>query len=51
MTITSTYLNSPRNTEEAFNFYKSVSGGEFLEGKINRLGEIPVQEGMPPIAQ
>jgi PhnB protein len=29
MTGTNTYLNFPGNTEEAFNFYKSVFGGEF----------------------
>ena len=47
----STYLNFSRNTEEAFNFYKSVFGGDFLDGKINRFGEIPAMEGMPPIAE
>ncbi|MDP4292628.1 MAG: VOC family protein [Bacteroidota bacterium] len=51
MAKTSTYLNFTRNTEEAFNFYKSVFGGEFVDGKINRFGEIPPQEGMPPIAE
>lgn len=45
-----TYLNFSRNTEEAFNFYKSVFGGEFL-GDIMRLGDAPVQEGMPPLAK
>ena len=29
MSRVSTDLNFPRNTEEAFNFYKSVFGGEF----------------------
>ncbi len=29
MARVSTYLNFPRNTEEVFNFYKSVFGGEF----------------------
>jgi PhnB protein len=47
----STYLNFSRNTEEAFNFYKSVFGGDFLNGKINRFKDIPAQEGMPPIAE
>lgn len=47
----STYLNFPRNTEEAFNFYKSVFGGDFIDGKINRFGEIPSTEGMPPLAE
>jgi PhnB protein len=51
MAITSTYLNFPRNTEEAFIFYKSVFRTEFLGGKINRFDEIPPQEGIPPIAE
>ena len=31
------YLNFAGNTEEAFNFYKSIFGGEFLN--VNRFGE------------
>jgi PhnB protein len=50
MARVSTYLNFPRETEEAFNFYKSVFGGEFIGG-INRMGEVPVQEGQPPMAE
>jgi PhnB protein len=46
-----TYLNFPRNTEEAFNFYKSVFGGEFSRGGIARFRDIPATEGMPPIAE
>ena len=38
------YLNFKGNCEEAFNFYKSVFGGEF--GYIGRFGEMPPQEGM-----
>ena len=45
-----TYLNFLRNTEEVFNFYKSVFGGEFSRGGISRLGDIPAGEGMPAIA-
>ena len=37
MARVSIYLNFPRNTEEAFNFYKSVFGGEF-NGGITRMG-------------
>ncbi len=48
MARVSTYLNFPRNTEEAFNFYKSVFGGEF-NGGIHRFSDIPVADGMPPI--
>ena len=33
------YLNFHGNTEEAFNFYKDVFGGEFLT--LMRLGEAP----------
>lgn len=51
MAQTSTYLNFSRNTEEVFNFYKSVFGGDFVDGKINRFNDIPAQEGMPPIAE
>ena len=50
MARVSTYLNFSRNTEEAFNFYKSVFGTKF-EGKINRMGDVPPQEGQPPIAE
>ena len=46
MSRVSTYLNFVRNTEEAFNFYKSIFGGEF-EGGINRMGDVPPQEGVP----
>lgn len=48
MARVSTYLNFPRQTEEAFLFYKSVFGTEFT-GKIQRMGEVPAQEGQPPI--
>ena len=44
------YLIFNGNCEEAFLFYKSVFGGEFL-GDIMRLGDAPVQEGMPPLAK
>lgn len=51
MARVSTYLNFPRKTEEAFNFYKSVFGGQFSEGGIMRFGDIPPQDGMPPLAE
>jgi len=51
MARVSTYLNFPRNTEEAFHFYKSVFGGEFSGGGIARFGDIPAQEGMPPLSE
>lgn len=51
MARVSTYLNFSRNTEEAFNFYKSIFGGEFGGRGIARLGDIPSQPGMPSIAE
>lgn len=36
------YLNFKGNCEEAFNFYKSVFGGEFLY--IGRFGNMPASE-------
>jgi len=49
MASTSTYLNFARNTEEAFSFYRSVFGTEF-SSHIARFGDIPPQDGMPPVA-
>ncbi len=40
------YLNFPGNTEEAFNFYKSVFGGEFT--MLQRFKEIPGGTEMAP---
>lgn len=50
MATVNTYLNFQRNTEEAFNFYKSVFGGEFIGG-ISRFRDVPQSEGMHPIAE
>jgi PhnB protein len=50
MARTTTYLNFARNTEEAFLFYKSVFGTEFI-GPINRFGGVPSQPGQPPMAE
>lgn len=49
MARVSTYLNFPRHTEEAFNFYKSVFGGEFGNDGIARFGDIPPMDGVPPM--
>lgn len=49
MATVNIYLNFNRNTEEAFHFYKSVFGTEFV-GDIKRMGDVPAQEGMPPLA-
>lgn len=50
MAKVSIYLNFPRNTEDAFNFYKSVFGGEFIGG-INRFSSIPTEEGSQTISE
>ncbi|WON74132.1 hypothetical protein [Nitrosospira sp. Is2] len=47
------YLNFAGNTEEAFNFYKSVFGGEFMGG-VMRFRDFPPMEGMedmPPLKE
>jgi len=51
MARVSTYLNFPGNTEEAFNFYKSVFGGEFSGGGVMRLGAAPAPEGAPKLSE
>lgn len=38
------YLNFQGETEAAFNFYKSVFGGEF--SNLTRYGELPAKEGV-----
>jgi PhnB protein len=40
------YLNFMGNTEDAFNFYKSVFGGEFMGG-INRMRDTPDGDKLP----
>jgi PhnB protein len=51
MSRVSTYLNFPRHTEEVFNFYKSVFGGEFSGGGIARFKDVPKVDGMPPLPE
>ena len=50
MASVSTYLNFSGNTEEAFNFYRSIFGGEFLN-PVYRFGDIPPADGMPPVPE
>ena len=45
---TSSYLNFPGNTEEAFEFYRTVFKTEF-NGGIHRFGDIPPSEDHPPV--
>jgi PhnB protein len=50
MARVSTYLNFHRNTEEAFNFYRSVFGGDFV-GEVQRFKDIPPSDKTPPLAE
>lgn len=47
----STYLNFPRNTEEAFTFYKQVFGTEFSGDGIVRFSSVPPKAGQPPMKE
>lgn len=47
MARVSTYLNFPRNTEEAFAFYKTVFKTEYV-CPIARFGDIPASPDCPP---
>lgn len=46
MARTSTYLNFPGNTEDAFKFYKSVFKTEF-EGPVSRFSDMPQDPNQP----
>jgi PhnB protein len=48
MAKVSIYLNFPRTTEAAFNFYKSVFGTE-LSTPIGRFRDMPPQPGQPSL--
>ena len=49
MARVSTYLNFPRSTEEAFNFYKVVFRSGF-SAPISRFRDVPPHPGRPSIA-
>ena len=51
MASVSTYLNFKNNTEEAFNFYKTVFGNEFDGDGISRMGDVPPEDGQPPLSE
>jgi PhnB protein len=50
MSKVSIYLNFQGNTEEAFNFYKSIFKTEF-SGPVSRMSDIPAQPGTPPFPE
>ncbi|CAN5361037.1 hypothetical protein BH09BAC2_BH09BAC2_22080 [soil metagenome] len=49
MAKTNIYLNFQGNTEEAFNFYKSVFKTDWSTPFI-RMGDMPVHEGAPQLS-
>ena len=49
MTTVNVYLTFDGNCKAAFEHYKSIFGGEF--SSISTFGEMPPQEGMPPIPE
>jgi PhnB protein len=51
MARVSTYVNLNRNTEEAFHFYKSIFGGEFLGDGIMRMGDVPPSPDAPEFSE
>lgn len=50
MARVSTYLNFARETEQAFEFYKSVFKTEY-EGQLTRMGEAPTDPNQPPLSE
>ncbi len=48
MARTSTYLNFNGKTEQAFEAYRAVFGGEFI-GPVHRFKDVPSAPGQPPI--
>jgi len=49
MATVNVYLTFNGNCEEAFNFYKSIFGGEFPY--MGRFSDMPPQPGQPPIPE
>lgn len=45
MKVANPYLNFNGNTEEVFNFYRSVFGGEFA--MVMRFGDMPGEQPLP----
>lgn len=50
MARTSTYLNFPGRTEEAFQFYRAAFRNDFI-GPIRRMGEAPPGPGGPCLSE
>ena len=50
MARVSTYLNFMGNTQEAFEFYRTVFGTEYL-APIARMGDTPGNPSVPPLSE
>jgi len=50
MATTNIYLNFENQTEEAFLFYKSVFGTEFV-GEMGRMGDVPLEDGQSELSE
>jgi PhnB protein len=50
MARVTTYLNFPRTTEEAFQFYKAAFQTDFI-GPVVRFGDGPPAPGQPPMPE
>lgn len=46
----STYLNFARETETAFEFYKNVFKKDDFDAPIQRMGDVPPQDGQPDLS-
>ncbi|MBU2913320.1 MULTISPECIES: VOC family protein [Reichenbachiella] len=51
MASVNTYLNFSDQTEEVFNYYKTIFGGEFAGDGFSRFGDIPPSDDMPAIPE
>ena len=49
MATVSAYLNFRTQCEEAFLRYRDIFGGDFTEGGLHRFGDMPPQDGCPPM--
>ena len=50
MARVSTYLNFAGNTEQAFQFYRTVFGGNF-NGPVHRFADVPAAPGQPLMSE
>jgi PhnB protein len=51
MAAVNIYLNFPNQTEEAFNFYRSVFKTDFMGEGFMRFKDVPPTAGMPPLPE